>query len=991
MRKNTGPVIMQALMLLIVCLFHFQEVYALDVNGVISSDSRWTTADSPVNITGDVRVERGVTLTVDPGVEVIFKSSPDVSYGYSIRIDGTLIARGDQMEPIVFTAADSSIPWGGILFSDTCVDWDPTESAGSVIEYCVIEYGGNEVNAAAMVSTFNAMPLIAGNAIRFSIASGISAQVSDDPVAIFSLSSKIRIISNQIYNNATGILFAAEGGIIEDNYFLNNNRAIDFQVRSNDITVLNNTVVSSAPELFGTGIRVFIDEAASGIAGYQWTQTAGTPVTLSNPQSARTAFIASDPGSGVETLSFDLTVTDEDGLQATSTVDITITGDNPPPVANAGADGNVPLAQEEGEVVTVTLSGAGSYDPYLGIASYAWEQTEGKRVVLENADTINPTFIVPAWIVAGDRMTFQLTVTDQGGLNSSDTVELIYYDDNIFPVASAGEDRTVSQGSVVALTGTGSVDPDGSISGFTWVQITGSPVNLINSNTATPYFEAPADNDAAELFTFRLQVTDNGRLQDIDDVVITVNSALIASISASALAGDLVVLDGSTSVDQNATAKIDIESNVLEMDNENAGLIALSVGENAAAELNMTGNNLIADENEGYIVYTYNWFAGAPESIALPDNWWGTGNGTVIQDLIYDQKNNYQLPEVDFQPFEGKNIPGTGSSLVYPPLANAGPDLETAADNSVTLDGSASYDPDGIARYQWQQMGGPVVNLQDSDQAIASFIAPLGGVDGATLQFELTLSTGDIFSHKDAVDVMLIPDEALPKVDVDTCFIQSAMTGHMPNGSSAKQLFMLFLSIAAVAGIYRWCRKLFPAIIILLAALVLIATPVNAGYLSVGGGGGGDADEFNVTVVTGARDIDVQNMDMLFGIGIFLIPHSDNDLPSPTYSLSCPNNDCVSLSSARKGTEVGLAAKLGVEIGSSDVYVSAIGGFTAYTESKLSRSPATGRNYEDSSDSKVDALYGGGVSYFIDKKWDIVIQLDYDNVRGVTGLVGWHW
>ncbi len=26
-----------------------------------------------------------------------------------------------------------------------------------------------------------------------------------------------------------------------------------------------------------------------------------------------------------------------------------------------------------------------------------------------------------------------------------------------------------------------------------------------------------------------------------------------------------------------------------------------------------------------------------------------------------------------------------------------------------------------------------------------------------------------------------------------------------------------------------------------------------------------------------------------------------------------------------------------------------------------------------------------------DKKWDIVIQLDYDNIRGVTGTIGWHW
>lgn len=991
MRKNTGPVIKQALMLLILFLFHFQAAYALDINGEISSDTRWTTADSPINITGDVRVLMNTTLTIDPGVNVVFQSSPDASEGYSLRIDGMLIARGDQMEPVVFTAADPSIPWGSIMFTDTSVDWDQEASKGSVVEYCVIEYGGNEADGAAMISTFNAMPQIVGNVIRFGIASGIAALVSEDPAAIFSLSGKIRIISNQIYNNATGIFFAAEGGVIEDNYFLNNNRAIDFQVRSNDVTVKNNTVVSSAPELFGTGIRLFVDGAASGIASYQWQQTNGTPVVLSNPQSAVTAFIAADPGSKVETLSFELTVTDKNGLQSVNTVEITITGDNPPPVASAGADGNVPLAQEEGEVIMVTLSGAGSSDPYLGIASYAWLQTEGKAVVLEGANTINPIFIVPETVMAGDRMTFQLTVTDQGGLASTDTVELVYYDDNIYPVAVAGEDRTVFQGSKVVLNGIGSSDPDGSISGYTWVQTSGLPVDLVNPNTAIPYFEAPADNSSAETFTFILQVTDNGGVQDVDDVVITVNGTLIAAINASSFAGDLVVLDGSASVDQKATASIDIGSNVLEMDNENAGLIALTVGENAAFQLNITGNDFIAAENKGYIVYIYSWVSGAPESIALPDNWWGAPNGTIIQSMIYDQKNNYKLPEVDYKPFAGMDIPGTGSSLIYPPLADAGPDQEAAADNPVTLDGSGSYDPEDIARYLWQQIDGPEVTLKNNDQAITSFIAPLGGVDGTTMIFQLTVATGDIYTHQDTVNVIVVPDEAFPKVDVGSCFIQSAMPGFWYDSFSPKLLFMIFLCLSAVTGILRRFRKLIPAAGILLLLIALIVPTAHAGYLAVGGGGGGDADEFNVTIETGAKDIDVKNMDMLFGIGIFFIPHSDNGLPSPTISLPCPNDDCERMDSERKGTEVGFAGKLGVEIGSSDFYVSAIGGFTAYTESKLSQSPATGLVYEDSSDSKVEALYGGGVSYFIDKKWDIVIQLDYDNIRGVTGAIGWHW
>ncbi|MBC2714014.1 MAG: hypothetical protein HF978_01785 [Desulfobacteraceae bacterium] len=991
MRKQIGLVIRRAFILLTLCWLHFQTAYALDVNGVISEDSRWTTADSPINITGDVQLEINTTLTIDPGVKVIFQSSPDISQGYSIRIDGTLIARGDQMQPVIFTAADSSIPWGAIMFSDASRDWDKDTSTGSVIEYCVIEYGGNEPDGAGMISTFNAMPLIARNAIRFGVAAGISSFVSEDPAVISSLSGDLRIISNQIYNNATGIRFGAEGGIIEDNYFLNNNLAMDFQVRSNDAQVVDNTVFSSAPELFGTGIRLFFDEAASGIAAYQWLQTAGTPVTLSNPQSARTAFIASDPGSIVETLSFDLTVTNKNGLQTTETVEITITGDNPPPVANAGADGNVQLPQEEGVEVIVTLNGAGSYDPYLGIAGYAWEQTEGKTVALQGADTIAPTFIVPASVLAGDRMTFQLTVTDQGGLTSTDTIDIVYYDDNVFPVAAAGEDQTVSQGSAVILNGTGSSDPDGSISAYTWVQTDGSPVDLINPNTATPYFEAPTDNKSAEIFAFRLQVTDNGGLQATDDISITVNGPLIADIRASVFAGSLVILDGSTSIDQNATANIDIGSNVLEMDNEDAGLIALTVVENASFQLNVTGNNFNAIENEGYIVYTYNWSGEAPPAIAMPDNWWGTDDAIIIENLIFDQDNNYRLPVVEYQPFSGQDIPGVGSSLPYPPIADAGPDLETAADNSVTLDGSDSYDPDGIATYHWQQIDGPVVDLKNADQAIATFVAPLGGVDGAILQFQLTVSTDDTFSHSDGVNVTVSPDEDLPIVDVGGCFLQSATSNHMNDSFFGELIAMIFLCLIAVLGVSCRSRIAFPVVCILLAALVLIVTPAHAGYFAVGGGAGGDADEVNVTIETGAKDIHANKLDLLFGTGLFFIPHSDNELPASTISLPCPNDDCTRIGSVRKGTEVGFYGKFGVEIGSSDFYVSAIGGFTAFTESELSYSPATGRVYEDSSDSKVEALYGGGVSYFIDYKWNVVLQVDYDNIRGVTGTIGWHW
>ncbi len=991
MRKKLKLFIGMVLILMGLNRFHFQEAHALDFNGVIDADSRWTTADSPVHITGDVHVEPNTSLTIEPGVDVIFKSPADIGKGYSIRVDGTLIARGKTHQPIIFTAEDRSIPWGAILFGDESRDWNQTTTSGCILEYCVFEYGGNEPSGKGMIVAIDAAPFITRNAIRFGAAAGISALVSDDPAAVSTLSGNIRIVSNQIYNNPTGIRLLAEGGIIEDNYFLNNGQAIDLQVRTNDVTISDNTVVSSSSNRSGSDIRLLLNEAHSGIAAYQWRQTGGTPVELIHPQNARASFLSPDPGNGVENLTFDLTVTNKNGLQAHETVKIDIVGENPPPVAKTGADLNVQLPEEEGEELVIMLSGENSVDPYLGIVKYAWKQTEGITVDLQGADTVEPTFTVPASVSAGDRMTFQLTVTDQAGLTSTDSVDIIFYDDNIFPVAAAGNDQRVSQGNAVFLDGSASRDPDGSISAYEWVQTNGLPVNLINPNTAKPRFEPPEGSNVPEVLTFRLKVTDNGGLQDFDDIAVTVNGTLTAGAEISFSDDGMIILDGSASLDRNAAATVDIVSNNFLAKEAGTGLLAITANENASYALNVTWNNLNTDEKKGYLVYLHDWPIESSAPLDMPGNWWGVSDALTIESFIYDQDENYSLPAVEFRPFAGGKIPGIGSSLPYPPLADAGPDMEAVTDTLVTLDGSRSYDPENIAQYRWKQTGGPMVDLKNANQAKASFIAPPGGPDGADLQFELSVSTDGAFTHSDTANAAIRPESDLPTVDVGGCFIQTAASQHLNHA-----LFLIFPILILIIFLNLLARFLslrfkLPAVCIFLTMMFIIGAPARAGYLSVGGGAGGDADDYNVTLETGAKDIRAGNLDLLFGVGIFLIPHSDDDFPDDTISFPCPNVDCIRFDTARKGNEVGFLGKLGIEIGSSDFYVSGIGGFTAYTESEISFSPATGRYYEESSDSTVEALYGGGISYFIDQKWKIVLEVDYDNIRGVTGLAGLHW
>ncbi len=68
------------------------------VSGYIESNTTWTFAQSPYVVTGNTLVIPGATLTIDPGVTVRFES------GYSLQIDGELIARGNDGQMITFTS-----------------------------------------------------------------------------------------------------------------------------------------------------------------------------------------------------------------------------------------------------------------------------------------------------------------------------------------------------------------------------------------------------------------------------------------------------------------------------------------------------------------------------------------------------------------------------------------------------------------------------------------------------------------------------------------------------------------------------------------------------------------------------------------------------------------------------------------------------------------------------------------------------------------------
>ncbi|MCP3880977.1 MAG: isopeptide-forming domain-containing fimbrial protein [Sulfitobacter sp.] len=255
---------------------------------------------------------------------------------------------------------------------------------------------------------------------------------------------------------------------------------------------------------------------------YLWAQTDGTTVTLSDAAAISPTFNAPNAGTGA--LTFQLTVTDDDGLSDTDTCIVNvIDGALAPPSADAGADQTV----IEG-AVNVALDGSGSSDSDGTVDTYLWEQTDGSTVILSDEAVVSPTFTAPA---AGTQvLAFLLTVTDNDGLKSTDTCLVNVTDAvNAAPMANAGPDQVATEGETVTMDGSGSTDPeDGSATSFLWTQTAGPPVTLSDTTATGPTFVTPPVDGGPAVLNFRLTVTDSGGLKAVIEVAVTVNDNAIA-------------------------------------------------------------------------------------------------------------------------------------------------------------------------------------------------------------------------------------------------------------------------------------------------------------------------------------------------------------------------------------------------------------------------------------------------------------------------------
>jgi len=474
---------------------------------------------------------------------------------------------------------------------------------------------------------------------------------------------------------------------VTDNHGLSSSSNVAVTVNS----LLNQPPVSNAGNNVSITLptnTVSLDGSASydpdgTIAAYYWTQISGpSSYAIADPTAAKTTLSNLAEGK----YEFQLQVRDNAGVLGLSSVFITVNPSQttiaPPaspnqiPVSNAGANTTLTLPTS-----SIALDGSASYDPDGAIAAYYWLQISGpSSYAIADPTAVKTTL---SNLVEGN-YEFQLQVRDNAGAIGLSSVFITVNPapaavapvppppSNQSPVSNAGSNTTITlPTNSIALDGSASYDPDGSVAAYYWVQISGPSSYAIGDPTA---MRTTVSNLVQGSYEFQLQVRDNAGAIGLSSVFITVNPA---SVTVSANQAPV------SNAGFNSTLTLPTNS------------IAL----NGSASYDPDGS-----------IAAYYWVQiSGPSSYTIADP---TAVQTTVSNLV---QGSYE-----FQLQVRDNAGTIGLSSVFitvmpaaadnqAPVSNAGADVAiTLPANSVSLDGSASYDPNGsIAAYYWVQISGP--------------------------------------------------------------------------------------------------------------------------------------------------------------------------------------------------------------------------------------------------------------------------------------------
>lgn len=453
----------------------------------------------------------------------------------------------------------------------------------------------------------------------------------------------------------------------------------------NDVTI---TLPVNSANLSGSGT----DEDGT-VVSYSWSKVSGPAQgTIANPTSANTSVKSLVEG----VYTFELKVTDNEGLSSTSKVKVTVNpAPNKPPKANAGADLNITLPTN-----SITLNGNGT-DEDGSVTNFSWTKLSGPSVFKIESPLAASTIV--SGLTLGVYY-FELKVTDNKGATGSDTVKVtVNQAANIPPTADAGNDQTITlPTNSVSLSGKAN-DVDGKIVSYLWTKTSGpASFNISDPNNANTQVTALEKG----VYVFQLLVKDDNNATATSSIKITVNEAV--NISPTANAG----------ADQTITLPVN------------------------KVTVNGSGN----DPDGTIVSYKWNKISGPSLFTILNADKeiteiTGLVQGVYIFELtVMDNRGATATSTLKITVNEAAN---------KTPSANAGPDkIITLPVNSTTLSGAGSDEDGSIVSYKWSKIKGPSsFNIVSSDAAVTDVTNLVEGV------YEFQLEVKD---NKDAIGADIV-------------------------------------------------------------------------------------------------------------------------------------------------------------------------------------------------------------------------------------------
>jgi hypothetical protein len=278
----------------------------------------------------------------------------------------------------------------------------------------------------------------------------------------------------------------------------------------NKAPVANAGIDQSVPK----GALVTLDGSASSdpegdVLTYLWTAPAG--IAMSSNSGTKPTFTAPDVITDTE-YTFSLVVNDGKLDSPADQVMIIVRKTNQVPLANSGPD------QSSNEGSLISLDGSASSDPDGDALTYKWTAPPG--ITLSSETDVQPSFTAPE-VSADTQYTFSLVVNDGLTDSAPDEVVITVLQVNKAPVANAGPDQSIDEGTMISLDGSASSDSDVNALTYKWTAPPG--ITLSAETDSKPSFTAPDVNADAQ-YTFSLVVNDGISDSPVDDVIITVKN-----------------------------------------------------------------------------------------------------------------------------------------------------------------------------------------------------------------------------------------------------------------------------------------------------------------------------------------------------------------------------------------------------------------------------------------------------------------------------------